>query len=61
MRCIYFSGDHCYAHPPENALTYKPTEEEKKNNCENGESFRSCPRLMAFVEYIEAVNAARRK
>jgi hypothetical protein len=38
-------------------LQYEPTEVDKKDYCEIGD-FPDCPRLKAFVEYLQAVNVA---
>jgi hypothetical protein len=54
VRCIYFDGEKCNAHPPIDRLAYKPDEKEKKDYCENPE-FTICPRLKAFVNYLEAM------
>jgi hypothetical protein len=60
MRCIYFSGKECHATPPGPGLSYQPNDEEKKNYCDSLE-FKSCPRLVAFVEYLQAIHAAKQK
>jgi hypothetical protein len=52
MQCIYFTGETCEAASLVR-LNYKPNEEEKKKFCES-ESFRSCPRHMAFLDYLRA-------
>ncbi len=57
MRCIYFSGEKCYAHSGSSNLTFTPSAEEKKELCENGEKFKDCPRLKALLEHLAASNA----
>jgi hypothetical protein len=56
MRCIYFNGETCFAHPPNEALAFKPDEDDKKHNCENGNEFRACPRLEAYIQFLEVSN-----
>jgi hypothetical protein len=60
MRCIYFNGELCFAFPPGRTLSYKPKEEDKKDYCESKE-FHSCPRLEAFVEYVQAMHSGKQK
>ena len=58
MRCVYFDGTNCKAVPPAISLNYKPTDEDKKDFCENKE-FRTCERLQSFVEYVKAIHGGK--
>ena len=60
MRCIFFNGDICFAYPPDRNLAYRPTDEERKKYCEN-EEFARCPRLTAFIEYVQALHSGKQK
>jgi hypothetical protein len=69
MDCIYLNCDHrgigyCHAQPirkGEAVVWYKPTDEELKNYCRNSEKFGSCPRYMAFEDYLESIGKSERE
>jgi hypothetical protein len=54
MRCIYFTGEKCLANTGNANLVYAPTAEEKKDLCENGMAFRTCPRVVELLDYLRA-------
>lgn len=61
MRCSYLDGTNCHAVPPAaTSLAYKPTDEDKREYCENRE-FRICQRLQTFIEYVQAIHGAKQK
>ncbi len=60
MRCIYFDEKNCLASLPNMRLHYEPTDADKKAYCEQRE-FPDCPRLKAFAEYLQAINATKRR
>jgi hypothetical protein len=55
MRCIYFDGETCNAHPAVTRLAYKPNEEERNKICDTRD-FQTCPRLHAFIDYMKAIS-----
>jgi hypothetical protein len=56
MDCIYFSGSECLAQPHSIAKRphYKPTDEDQKLYCKNGNEFKACPRFTAYQEHVKS-------
>ena len=57
MDCIYLDNDGCKAKPLPHShsnYSYKPTESEKKEYCQNPKEFCACPRLLDYLEYLKA-------
>jgi hypothetical protein len=57
MDCIYLSSKsnqhYCHAQPvrpSENVIFYVPTEEDRKEFCNNSANFPKCPRLQAILD-----------
>lgn len=54
MQCVYLLRESCHAQPFISTQDdyYKPTEDEKKDICQDGNRFRACPRLIQYQDYL---------
>jgi hypothetical protein len=63
MDCIYLNcGNNCFCHAVpirqgETIVYFKPTEDELKSICKNGEKFSGCPRLNSFEYHVKVAHS----
>ena len=67
LGCIYFASNQCRAQPfvqvaqGEKLELYKPTEQDQKEHCRSGASFRRCPRLLAYQDHLKATGLEKER
>ena len=64
--CIYFASNECRAQPFVQVAQgerdyYKPTEQDQKEHCRSGGSFRRCPRLLAYQDHLKAIGLEKER
>jgi len=67
LDCVYLVEGFCTAqavHEPglkiKYAKYYQPTDEERKNFCNNSDKFKECPRFTAYQSHLNAMGLTKK-